>query len=196
MARVPVAGRVKTRLARVVGVGETLRFYRAASSALIARLSGLPFWETWISVTPNADCGSRAFPAHVRRLGQGRGDLGQRMQHPMHVLPPGPVCVIGTDIPAIEVAHLRRAFFLLGSQDVVFGPAEDGGFWLVGQRRRSRLPAPYSGVRWSRPSTLADVLANIAGVRVGFTARLADVDSPDDLAGSHLLIGRRTRAKA
>ena len=196
MARVPVAGRVKTRLARVIGVAEALRFYRAASSALIARLSGLPFWETWIAVTPDAECGSRAFPAGVRRLGQGRGDLGQRMQRPMHFLPPGPVCVIGTDIPSIEVAHIRRAFRVLGGADVVFGPAEDGGFWLVGQRRRKRLPALYAGVRWSHASTLADVLANVAGVRIGLTARLADVDSPDDLAGNRPLIGRRTRAKA
>lgn len=196
MARAPVAGRVKTRLARVVGVGEALRFYRAASSAVIARLSGLPFWETWIAVTPDRDVGSRTFPARVRRLGQGRGDLGQRMQEPMRRLPPGPVCVIGTDIPAIEVGHIRRAFRLLGQNDVVFGPAEDGGFWLVGQRRRTRLAALYAGVRWSHASTLSDVLANLAGARIGLTARLADVDTPEDLARNRPLIGRRTRARA
>lgn len=196
MARVPVAGRVKTRLARDVGTSEAIRFYRSAASALIARLAGLPFFETWITVTPDADASSRQFPLHVRRMGQGGGDLGRRMQSPMRQLPPGPVCVIGTDIPGIEVAHLRRAFRELGRRSIVFGPAEDGGFWLVGQRRRPRLLEPYAGVRWSQPDTLQRILASLNPRDVAFTDRRADVDTRDDLVRDQALIGRRTRARA
>ncbi|MFM9942924.1 MAG: DUF2064 domain-containing protein [Hyphomicrobiaceae bacterium] len=203
MAKVPVAGRVKTRLARQIGVSAALRFYRTTSAALLARLARQPFWETHLAITPNADARSRVFPADVRRLGQGSGDLGARMQRPMRVLPPGPVCVIGTDIPDIRVADIRAAFHVLGSRDVVFGPAEDGGFWLVGQRRRPRLIEPYAGVRWSHADTLADVLANLrgvgdgvgagirVGVGVGFTTTLSDVDAPADLTRHAHLIGRR-----
>lgn len=196
MARVAMAGRVKTRLARRIGVAEAVRFYRAASLTLIARLARAPFWETIVIVTPDTDVASPTFSRNVRRVGQGGGDLGRRMQLPMRRLPPGPVCVIGTDIPAIEVAHLRRAFRLLGRRDVVFGPAEDGGFWLVGQRRRPRVIEPFAGVRWSDAHTLDDVLANLHAHNVGFTARLADVDEPADLARDQHLIGRRTRAQA
>ncbi len=191
MAKVPVAGRVKTRLARHIGVGAALRFYRATSAALVSRLGRQPFWETHLAIAPDADARSRVFPAAVRRIGQGTGDLGARMQRPMRMLPPGPVCVIGTDIPDLRVVDIRRAFRLLGRHQVVFGPAQDGGFWLVGQRRRPRLLEPYAGVRWSHADTLADVLANLAGHPTGFTTRLSDVDNPADLARHAHLIGRR-----
>jgi hypothetical protein len=194
MARTAIAGRVKTRLAREIGTTEAVRFYRAASLTLISRLARAPFWETIVIVTPDRDAASRTFPRAARRMGQGRGDLGTRMQAPMHRLPPGPVCVIGTDIPAIEVSHLRRAFRLLGRKEVVFGPAADGGFWLVGQRRRPRVLAFYDGVRWSHDGTLSQTLANLDGHGVGFTARLADVDETTDLVRDRRLIGRRTRA--
>ncbi len=181
MVRAPVAGRVKTRLARGIGVAEALRFYRVQSRTVIGRLGRQPFWETILTVTPDRDRASRAWPGDIVRVRQGGGDLGVRMQRPMRTLPPGPVCVIGTDIPGIRVAHIRRAFSALGRCDAVFGPASDGGFWLVGMRRRPRVVAPYAGVRWSHEETLADVLVNLAPHRVGFTATLHDVDAAADL---------------
>jgi uncharacterized protein len=191
MARVPVAGRVKTRLARRVGVNAALQFYRGASRTMFQRLGRQPFWETIIAVTPDRDRGSRVLPGHIARMGQGGGDLGMRMQCPMHDLPPGPVCVIGTDIPGVTARDVRRAFRELGRADMVFGPAADGGFWLVGQRRRPRVMEPYAaGVRWSHAETLADVLANLEGAAVGFTTTLSDVDEPEDLARVGGLAGR------
>ena len=181
MVRAPVAGRVKTRLSRGIGVAEALRFYRVQSRTVIGRLARQPFWGTILMVTPDRDRASRVWPGDVVRVPQGGGDLGARMQRPMRTLPPGPVCVIGTDIPGIRVAHIRRAFSVLGRRDAVFGPASDGGFWLVGMCRRPRLVEPYAGVRWSRPETLSDVLANLAPHRVGFTATLHDVDEAADL---------------
>ena len=197
MAKVPVAGNVKTRLARGLGVAEALRFYRATSRAVLARVGRQPFWETLIAVAPDAGMGAHVFPRGIARIRQGRGDLGQRMQRPMLELAPGPVCVVGTDVPGIDVALVRRAFQLLGRHDVVFGPAEDGGFWLVGQRRRPRLIAClYAGVRWSHAETLADVVANLEGHRVAFTGRLHDVDEPPDLARTQGNSGRLILAAA
>ena len=196
MARLPVAGRVKTRLAREIGTAQATRFYRATSRAVIARLGQQPFWQTIVAVDPDRDTTSPMLPAGVRRMAQGGGDLGGRMQRPMRKLPPGPVCVIGTDIPAIRVADIRRAFRLLGRCDAVFGPAEDGGFWLVGMRRRPRMPWPYDGVPWSRPDTLAAVVANLAGLAVGFTTRLADVDTEADLKPTAGNFGCRVLASA
>jgi glycosyltransferase A (GT-A) superfamily protein (DUF2064 family) len=101
----------------------------------------------------------------------------------MRTLPPGPVCLIGTDVPDISVADVRRAFRLLGRADAVFGPADDGGFWLVGLKRMPRVIDPYRArVPWSQPDTLERTLANLADHRVGFTARHHDVDSATDLA--------------
>ena len=70
----------------------------------------------------------------------------------------------------------------LGRHDIVFGPAEDGGFWLVGARRSPRLPPLFGAVRWSGPHALADALANLPRrVSVGFAARLEDVDDAEGL---------------
>jgi uncharacterized protein len=183
MAKVPVAGRVKTRLAREIGIVRATMFYRVAMRNVIARLAGQPFWRTVVIVDPDTGVTSPMLPAGVARAGQGRGDLGVRMQRPMRALPPGPVCLIGTDVPDISVADVRRAFRQLGRAEAVFGPAEDGGFWLVGLKRMPRVIEPYRGrVPWSRADTLERTLAILAGHRVGFTARHHDVDSAADLA--------------
>jgi rSAM/selenodomain-associated transferase 1 len=194
MAKVPVAGRVKTRLAREIGVVRATMFYRHAMRGVIARLGFQPFWRTVLIVDPDSGAASRLLPAGVVRRGQGRGDLGERMQRPMRTLPPGPVCLIGTDVPDIAVADVRRAFRLLGGADAVFGPAEDGGFWLVGLKRIPRVIDPYRGrVPWSRTDTLERTLANLTGHRVAFTARHHDIDSAAGLARNRGRYARRVR---
>lgn len=108
---------------------------------------------------------------------QGKGDLGARMSRVIAAAPTGPVVLIGSDIPAIARSHIADAFRLLGRHDVVFGPAGDGGFWLVGARRRPRLPSLFAEVRWSTRHALADTLASLPrGISVGFVASLEDVD--------------------
>jgi uncharacterized protein len=192
MVKLPVAGRVKTRLARDVGTVRATMFYRHAMREVVMRLSRQPFWRTMLIVDPDCGTASGMLPPSPERLGQGRGDLGVRMQRPMRMLPPGPVCLIGTDVPDISVADVRHAFRLLGGHDAVFGPAEDGGFWLVGLRRSPRVIDPYRGrVPWSRPYTLERTLANLSGARVGFTTRHHDVDSAADLARNRGRYARR-----
>lgn len=193
MAKLPIAGRVKTRLAREIGVAEAIRFYRATMRAVLQRLGRQPFWQTFIAVNPDTGTASAMLPAAVQRIPQGSGDLGHRMQRPMRILPPGPVCVVGTDVPGIEPTDVRRAFHQLGRADAVFGPAIDGGFWLVGLRRRPRVLSPYHDVRWSRSDTLACVLANLAGSDVSIGRRLSDVDSAADLIPFNGSFGRVVR---
>jgi glycosyltransferase A (GT-A) superfamily protein (DUF2064 family) len=94
---------------------------------------------------------------------------------------PGPLVIIGTDIPGITAAHVARAFRLLGSHDAVFGPASDGGYWLVGLRRRPRLLRPFTGVRWSTAEALSDTLRNLDGRSVALLPVLDDIDSAADL---------------
>jgi glycosyltransferase A (GT-A) superfamily protein (DUF2064 family) len=100
------------------------------------------------------------------------------------------VVIIGTDIPGIAPAHIARAFRLLGGNDAVFGPATDGGYWLVGLRRRPRLLHPFARVRWSGPHALADTLANLQGRTTTFAATLADVDDAASLR-ANAAFGRR-----
>jgi uncharacterized protein len=191
MAKVPVAGAVKTRLAREIGVAHALRFARQASATQLLRVGRDPRWQTMIAAAPDWSVASRAWPHRLARMPQGPGDLGARMQRIFDRSPPGPVVIVGTDIPGIRQGHIAEAFRLLGRHDAVFGPATDGGYWLVGLRRRPRVPRPFGGVRWSGPHALADTLANLAGHTVGYVATLRDVDDAQSLRASAEQCSRR-----
>ena len=137
------------------------------------RLGGDRRWRTWLALTP--DRGARPIGG-VDVLPQGRGDLGRRLTRLMARLPIGPVVVIGADAPGLKGGDIAEAFRALGSADAVFGPAPDGGYWLVGLRRGSRALDPFGGVRWSTALALADTLGNLAGRRVSLLRVLEDVD--------------------
>jgi uncharacterized protein len=176
--RAPELGRGKRRLAREVGDVATVRFERLMLPLLLRRLAADRRWRLRISVTPDK---ARRHARHWRRgvevTGQGAGDLGIRMRRALAACPPGPVVLVGGDIPALAARHVAAAFRHLGGCDLVFGPAEDGGFWLVGARRSPRLPPLFDKVLWSSPHALADTLAELPRrVTVGFVDRLEDVD--------------------
>ncbi len=181
MVKAPEAGRIKTRLARGIGVSEALRFYRSATGALSRRVSNDTRWETLLSISPERALHHPVWPARVSRRGQGRGDLGQRMQKVVEELPPGPVVIIGSDIPGITSSHIARAFRELGSADLVIGPAPDGGYWLIGFKRQPRVHKVFDNVRWSHAATLSDTLRNASGLRVTLIEELDDVDHAGDL---------------
>lgn len=182
MSKAPEMGRVKTRLARDVGKSEALRFYRSQTRSLIRRLGHDPRWQTLIAVSPLAALYEEDFwPEEVPRVWQGEGDLGARMGLMMEGLPQGPIVIIGCDIPAIRPAHIAKAFKALGRHDAVFGPAEDGGYWLVGLKRFPNVRKIFSDVRWSTPHALEDTLANLKDARLAFLETLPDIDTGADL---------------
>jgi hypothetical protein len=191
MAKVPVAGRVKTRLARGIGVVGATSFFRRTAAAVLGRIGSSPHWRAILTVSPDREARTRIFPRHIARMPQGGGDLGARLWRPVDVLPPGPVVIVGLDIPGMDVAPIRRAFELLGRHDVVLGPADDGGYWLVGFRRRPKAVNPFAGVRWSTEHALADTLANVGPHSFALTATLSDVDEARDLAKLAHEPGRR-----
>ena len=176
--RAPRLGQGKRRLARDIGDVAALRFERAMLGLLARRLGGDPRWRLRLAVTPDrARFARRLWPQGLPVVAQGSGDLGRRMRQALAACPPGPAVLVGADIPGLAAPHISAAFALLGRHDLVFGPAEDGGFWLVGARRCPRLPPLFGQVRWSGPHALADTLAALPPlVSIGFAARLADVD--------------------
>lgn len=191
MAKVPAAGLAKTRLARALGVATATRFARHATGALLGRIAHHPAWHTTLAVTPDRGIAWRDWPRRVARVPQGPGDLGQRMQRIMDRTPPGPVVIIGTDVPCIRAVHVRQAFHALGRHDAVFGAATDGGYWLVGLRRRPHVLRIFGGVRWSSPHALSDTLANLQDRSVARAVTLEDVDAAEDFARSSAVFGRR-----
>lgn len=178
-ARAARLGAVKRRLARGIGAMAALRFYRAQLAATL-RAARDPRWRVVLAATPDHARTRWPAPAPVRP--QGQGDLGARMlralgRHRRAVL-------VGCDIPGLSREDLAAAFRALGRADAVFGPAEDGGYWLVGLGPR-RPAHPFADVRWSTRHALADTLANFRGHRVALLRRLRDVDTAEDLAAIH-----------
>ena len=176
MAKSPRLGLAKRRLGAEIGDVAALRFYRNCLNRSCLRLGSDPRWQTLLAVTPDRDLHARHWPRNIPRMAQGAGDLGQRMHRIFAELPPGDVIIIGSDIPAVQPSHIARAFHLLGRSDAVFGPARDGGYWLVGLKRMPAPPNAFAHVRWSGPHALADTLANLDGKTIALAATLSDVD--------------------
>lgn len=190
MAKEPVLGRVKTRLAREIGAVEALRFYRHTLASVVRRVAADRRWQTVLAVAPDAAVSSRAWPRGVVRTAQGGGDLGRRMQRIFDRQPPGPVIIVGTDIPAITTARIAAAFRMLRGATAVLGAAPDGGYWLVGLCRASRIERPFNNVRWSSRWALADTVRNLGHRRIAAAAELGDVDDAESYAGCRAWFGR------
>lgn len=185
MVKEPRPGRVKTRLGRDIGMVAAAWWYRRQIQALIRRLTD-DRWHMALAVSPDTEgLNSRIWPRNLERMAQGSGDLGDRMLRMMLAASKGPVCLIGSDIPGVERTHIARAFGELGRNEAVFGPALDGGFWLIGLKRSVRVPRRmFQDVRWSTEHALADSLANMTDMRVALVDGLQDVDTIRDLPGN------------
>ena len=175
-ARAPRLGAVKRRLARGIGDRAALRFHAATLDRLARGLRADRRFATVIAVTPDRARGR--FGAGCPRISQGGGDLGARMDRAFRRYKRYQVAIIGCDIPDASAADALAAFAALGRADAAFGPAADGGYWLVaiGVRRPAR---PFAKVRWSSAHALDDTLANFAGRRVALLRTLSDVDDAD-----------------
>jgi hypothetical protein len=187
LAKAPIAGLAKTRLIPVLGPRGSARLQRqftrhALRCAADAGLGPVTLW-----CTPDVE--HRFFRALRRAMGvdcqvQADGDLGERMHAAFQAqCAHGPLLLIGTDCPALRPHDLRAAAqALCDGHDAVFGPAEDGGYVLVGLR--SPQPALFSGMAWSTPTVMAETSAraSVLGLRVMELATLWDVDVPADLS--------------
>jgi rSAM/selenodomain-associated transferase 2/rSAM/selenodomain-associated transferase 1 len=111
------------------------------------------------------------------------GDLGQRMAAAFEAaFKEGGerVVLVGTDVPDFCEDHLTAAFTALASHDVVLGPSSDGGYWLVGMKRRHDI---FNGIRWGEGQVLEETLKKVSGLglRHARLKLLCDLDTPEDL---------------
>jgi rSAM/selenodomain-associated transferase 1 len=185
-ARAPEPGRVKTRLIPALGPeGAAALHEKLTLHALsVAKASGVGPVRMWCA--PDAahpfflECRRRfALTLHA----QGRGDLGERMARAFRttLAQAWGALLIGSDIPAISADYLRDAQLQLREADAVLGPAEDGGYVLIGLRRHA--PALFRAMPWGEPSVLAQTRRRLSalGLRRRELAPLRDVDRPEDL---------------
>jgi rSAM/selenodomain-associated transferase 2/rSAM/selenodomain-associated transferase 1 len=185
----PAPGRVKTRLVEHLGAGAAARLHaelveRTLLNATRARDAGV-VGDVIVHGTPAID--TPAFARWQARYGvalaaQCEGDLGARMREALgNALRRGShALLIGSDAPAIDTSYLARAVEALRTHDAVVGPAEDGGYVLIGMRRPLDI---FDDVTWSGPDVMATTRGRLrsAGASWVELPTLWDVDRPADL---------------
>jgi hypothetical protein len=182
----PEAGKVKTRLAPALGAEAATELYRVlCEEALGATVPRPGEYERLVFFAPPEAAESvRAWLPGVRLLPQVGGDLGARMDAAFaRAFDRGAerVAIVGTDSPAVSRATVAAALDALDAADVVVGPAEDGGYYLLALRQPR--PELFEGVSWSTPAVLDETLARAGrgGLEVHQLARLRDIDTVADL---------------
>jgi rSAM/selenodomain-associated transferase 1 len=183
LAKAPLSGFAKTRLIpRLGATGAALLqarlIERAAATACTAAVGPVTLWA---APDANHPCFLAAQARGIALACQGSGDLGARMLAAFAAAN-GPALVIGTDCPSLTPEHLRTAADVLRSgSDVVLGPAEDGGYGLIGMRVPQ--PALFENMPWGTANVLTETRRRLKerGFRWQEPVTLWDVDRPEDL---------------
>lgn len=179
VAKAPIMGRAKTRLAADIGPVQAKRIYRAVMRQVLRQVRD-PRWDIVLAVTPPHMLGRVPDWDGFAQIPQVSGSLSPRLAALFSRK--GPTLTIGTDCPQVIAKDIAAAFRALKSRQYVFGPASDGGFWLMG----TNGPLPrgfYNGVRWSHARTLSDVKARTQGDY----AELRTLTDVDDLKALRLV---------
>jgi uncharacterized protein len=200
IAKEPVPGAVKTRLVPALGAEGAARVAAAMLADTVAGMAEVDA-EPWVCFAP-PQAGTR-----MARLAPGfgllvqvEGDLGDRLAGCMAALLGGgadQVVIVGADTPQVPRATYDAAFTLLDRVDVVLGPAQDGGYYLVGAK--AALPELFVGVPMGTDAVLQVTLerASRRRLRVGTVPMLRDLDRLEDLqaalAAGELDASPRTR---
>jgi rSAM/selenodomain-associated transferase 1 len=175
-----ILGKVKTRLAAGVGEEQALNIYiqLLAKTYLVLRdisVSITTYFSEFIPEKPTYPAGNR-----MVQVGQ---DLGERMKNAFaenFELGIEKVVLIGTDCPSLEGKHIIQAFEALDQSDLVLGPTKDGGYYLIGMKRRADFL--FEGITWSSELVLSQTLALAAeqGLQTSLLPILEDIDTLED----------------
>ncbi|WP_299324478.1 TIGR04282 family arsenosugar biosynthesis glycosyltransferase [Parasphingopyxis sp.] len=176
--RYPVPGKAKTRLIPALGDAGAAAIHRTLAERTVAvmRESGLPM-EVRFTGADRKDFAAwlGGGPSYQK---QADGDLGDRLRAAINPLP---VIFVGADCPDLAVCHLEQAAKALADKDVVIGPAEDGGYWLIGIAKR--YDWLFTDMDWGTDAVLPETLKRLADRDIDpvLLETLADCDRPDDL---------------
>lgn len=188
MAKAPVLGQVKTRLCPPLSPEMALRLYTCFLGDKVAQIHALPGALPGVAYTPaDARAQFRALvPEEFLLLPQRGGDLGERLCHAFDdLLADGHAgaLLIDSDSPTLPTSYLEQALAAMKRPevDLVLGPCDDGGYYLVGLR--GPRPELFEGIAWSTPAVMPQTLAKAKGL--GLTVYLLpewyDVDTAEDL---------------
>jgi rSAM/selenodomain-associated transferase 1 len=182
----PVPGRVKTRLAKDIGEAAATEIYRQLAEGVLLRTRPRNREYDRIIFYSPADMRDRFgewIPGERFRPQRG-GDVGEVMSiafSGMFEDGAAKAVLTGTDIPGLHRGIIKQAFSDLDGSDVVIGPAEDGGYYLIGMK----LPRPelFRGISWGTARVLRETLLRIKELKLTFSilTLLSDLDRVEDL---------------
>ena len=201
IAKEPVPGAVKTRLAARLGVGGAARAAAAMLADTVAGMAEVDA-EPWVCFAP-PEAGTRIarLAPGFGLLAQVEGDLGDRLAGCFAALLGGgadQVVIVAADTPQVPRTTYKAAFTMLSQVDVVLGPAQDGGYYLVGAK--TALPELFVGVPMGTDAVLEVTMRRAVRrrLRVGTVPTLRDLDRLEDLqaalAAGELDASPRTRS--
>lgn len=185
MSRVP-SKEGKSRLSAVLSPAQREALQWAFLEDTLDKVRLLPEFVPYLAVTP--PCEIKKLAAKLGFVGrivpQFTGNLGQRMYglvEQLFLSGHTPVVIIGTDVPALPPSYLHKALYLLVENDLVFGPALDGGYYLIGMRKFAGRV--FDGISWGSERVLEDTLKICEENKLsyGLLDSLMDIDRPGDL---------------
>ena len=182
IAKYPEKGKVKTRLSGLSD-DDRVRIYENLLRNTVDKLCSITGSDTFIAFAP--DSAFEYFSQFkVNLITLRKGDLGDRMYAAFEeVFNQGykKASLVGADIPDLSASIIMQSFEILKNNDLVFGPAKDGGYYLVGMSKL--IKEVFEQVPWSSSETLEKSLdqAGKYGYRSGFVDTLSDVDRPEDI---------------
>jgi len=178
-------GKVKTRLAASIGLQRAAASYRHFVVTLLERLSVCQV-EKWLAFTPSGriDEFQEIAPAGWQLDLQADGDLGDRMRaffSRRFAEGSERVVLVGSDSPQLPLESIQQAFEQLHESQVVLGPTEDGGYWLVGAA--GGVPDIFSGIPWSTPRVWQATIEALQAAKISYRVLPVcyDIDTGDDL---------------
>ena len=189
MARAPEPGRVKTRLVPPLSYERAAELYRCLLLDKLLQVAGLSAIDPYLAYTPIEARQSmlELLPKAVTLIPQAGSSLGDRLHRLSAILLERghqAAILIDSDSPTLPTPYLLDAIARLqrGTIDLVLGPAEDGGYYLIGLKRPCR--ALFDGIPWSGATVLNETLhrAAIQRLQVATLPPWFDVDTPEDLA--------------
>ena len=190
IAKHPEIRHVKTRLKNSLSDEQRLELYKRLLEDTMQRLGSIKGVQTFIAFAPqSAENYFSRFGLKLISLPE--GDLGQRMFHAFEkVFGEGyeKAALVGVDIPALTGSIILKAFELLSDSSIVYGPAQDGGYYLVGMN--ILIKEIFEEVPWSSEYTLQKSLerARQCGFSVAFTETLSDIDTIEDVRRAGFII--------
>lgn len=178
--RLPVKGKVKTRLAATLGDEAALEIYKKLVSITLEIVirSEIPAYLFYTDGLPPADARDTRFSYHI----QVEGDLGSRMTNALSFVLSRhqKALIIGSDCPELTPEILHVCCRSLDEKDIVLGPAGDGGYYLLGCS--ALHPILFANINWSTPSVLNHTIEKITGANLScrLLEKLHDIDTAED----------------